>query len=283
MKTRLALLLCTLLAAAPAFAAGKNKSPSPSGMTAQQIVDRNVEARGGLKAWHAVHTMRMTGKIDAGHLRTKPPVPLYATSKATRARYDFKAKAEPAAPVVQLPFVMNLKRPNKMRFELEFEGDTAIQAYDGANGWKLRPFLGRHEIEPFTTEEMKTASQQQDLDGFLIDYTAKGSKVESEGLDKVNGHDAYKLRVTLKDGQERHVWVDAKNFLDVKIDGSRRMDGKPRAVSTYFSNYKTVKGLKVPFTMETVVEGVSGSEKISIKEVALNPPLADSAFARPNN
>lgn len=281
MKTRHTLVpvLCILLSASPAFAAGKDKAVSHAQLTAQQIVDKNVAARGGLKAWHAVQTMRMTGKIDAGRLRTKPPVPLYAV---TKARYKIP-KPAPEGKVVQLPFVMDLKRPNKMRFELEFEGDTAIQAYDGASGWKLRPFLGRHEIEPFTQEETKQAAQQQDLDGFLIDYAAKGSSVESEGIDKVNGHDAYKLKVMLKDGQVRHVWVDAKNFLDVKIDGSRRMDGKPRAVSTYFSNYKSVKGIKVPFTLETVVDGVSGSEKIAIQQVELNPKLADTQFARPAN
>jgi hypothetical protein len=105
--------------------------------------------------------------------------------------------------------------------------------------------------------------------------------VESEGIDKVNGRDAWKLKVTLKDGQVRHVWVDAKTFLDVKIDGSRRMDGKPRAVTTYFRDYKTVKGLKIPFTMETSVEGVRDSEKIAIQQVELNPKLADTQFARP--
>ena len=184
---------------------------------------------------------------------------------------------------MQLPFVMDLKRPNLMRFEMEFRGDTAVQAYDGTNGWKLRPFLGRNEVEPFTQEEMKQAAQQQDLDGFLIDYAAKGTKVESEGMEKVNRHDAYKLKLTLKDGQVRHVWVDAKTFLDVKIDGTRRMDGKPRPVATYFSDYKTVKGVKIPFTMETSVEGVRGSEKIAIAKVEINPKLTGTEFARPDS
>lgn len=273
-------LLCISLFASPAFAAGKAKPSSRASLTAEQIVARNVAARGGLKAWHAVRTMRMTGTIDAGKLRTKPPVPLVTTAR--RARYE-PFKPEPEGKVVQLPFVMDLKRPNKMRFELEFNGDTAVQAYDGDAGWKLRPFLGRHEIEPFTQDEMKTAAEQQQLDGFLIDYAAKGTKVESEGMDKVDGRDAYKLKLTLKDDQVRHVWVDAKTFLDIKIDGTRRMDGKPRAVATYMRDYKSVKGVKVPFTMETVVEGVTGSEKIAIQQVTINPKLADSQFIKPSS
>jgi outer membrane lipoprotein-sorting protein len=270
-------LLCFLLAASPAFAAGKNKTAAQSSLSTQQIVDKNIAARGGLKAWHAVQTMRMTGNIDAGKLRTAPPVPLYAI---TKTKYKIpKAAAE--GKVVQLRFVMDLKRPNKMRFEMEFRGDTAVQAYDGENGWKLRPFLGRSEVEPFTQEEMKQAAQQQQLDGFLIDYAARGSNLEAEGMDKVNGHDAYKLKLTLKDGQVRHIWVDANTFLDVKIDGTRRMDGKPRQVATYMSDYRTVKDLKVPFVMETSVEGVKGSEKIAIQKVDINPKLEDARFTRP--
>lgn len=276
----LASLICMLLSATPAFAAGKAKAESGETLGVQQIVQKNVAARGGLKAWHKVKTMRMTGKIDAGKLRSKPPVPLYAVSKV---RFDpRKSKTEPEAKVVQLPFVMDLKRPGKMRFELEFRGDTAIQAYDGASGWKLRPFLGRRDIEPFSQDEMKQASQQQELDGFLIDYAAKGTRVESEGIEKVEGHDAYKLKLTLKDGQERHVWVDAASFLEIKIDGTRRMDGKPRQVATWFRDYRSVNGLMLPFTIETSVDGVNGSEGIHVEQVEINPKLADSRFTRPD-
>jgi len=277
-RQMLVTLLCMLLASAPAIATAKSKTSHHASLSAQQIVARNVAARGGLKAWRAIRTMKMSGKIDAGKLRTQPPVPLYALSK-TR----YKIPTPPAeGKVVQLPFVMELKRPNMMRFELTFRGDTAVQAYDGEHGWKLRPFLGRHEIETYTPEEMKSAAQEQQLDGFLINYAAKGTRVESEGMDKVDGRDAYKLKLTLKNGQVRHVWVDARTFLDVKIDGSRRMDGKERPVATYLRDYRSVKGLKVPFIMETVVAGVKGSEMIAVQQVELNPKLADTRFARPN-
>jgi len=284
MKTRLAFvsLLGIALFTSPCFAADKGQpAPQPRAqLSAQQIVDKNVTARGGLKAWHAVQTMRMTGKIDAGRLRTKPPVPLYAMA---RTRYDLsKIKPEAEGKVIQLPFVMDLKRPNKMRFEIEFRGDTAVQAYDGTSGWKLRPFLGRHEIEPFTQDEMKYAAQQQELDGFLIDYAAKGTSIASEGFEKVDGRDAYKLKLTLKDGQVRHVWVDAESFLDVKIDGTRRLDGRPRPVATYLRDYRSVDGLMLPFKMETSVEGVRGAEDILIQQVELNPALSDVQFVKPN-
>jgi hypothetical protein len=183
---------------------------------------------------------------------------------------------------VQLPFVMELKRPRKTRLEIRFKGQTAVQVYDGHQGWKLRPFLGRREVEPFTAEELRVASAQTDLDGPLIDYARKGNKVELEGTEPVEGHDAFRLKVTSEDGQVRHVWVDTQTYLDVKVDGSRRLDGKPRPVWTTFRDYRPVNGLMIPHVLETTVEGVPGSEKILVERVALNPQLDDAQFSKPD-
>ena len=82
------------------------------------------------------------------------------------------------APQAQLPFVLEMERARKSRLELEFKGETAVQVYDGTQGWKLRPFLNRHEVENYTADELKIAEAQADLDGALIDYAAKGTKIE---------------------------------------------------------------------------------------------------------
>jgi hypothetical protein len=73
---------------------------------------------------------------------------------------------------------MDLQRPHKQRFELLFNGQTALQVYDGVNGWKLRPYLNRREIELFSSDELKVASTQAELDGYLIDYATKGTQVD---------------------------------------------------------------------------------------------------------
>jgi outer membrane lipoprotein-sorting protein len=181
----------------------------------------------------------------------------------------------------ELPFVLEMKRPRKMRLEIKFAGQTAIQVYDGSNGWKLRPFLNRHEVEPFTADELKGAALQSDLDGYLIDAAAKGTKVEVEGIEKVDKRDAYKLKLTLKNGQTQRVWVDAQTFLEVKMQGwPRRLDGKYHPVAIYLRDYRTVSGLKVPFLLETAVEGVRQTEKIQIETVTVGPKLEDALFAK---
>jgi outer membrane lipoprotein-sorting protein len=222
-------------------------------LTAEQIVLKNVEARGGLNAWRGIQAMTMTGKMDAGSKQN-----------------------------AQLPFVMSLKRPRMSRLEIEFQGKTAVQVYDGTNGWKVRPFLNRSEVEPFTPDEMKKAEEQQDLDGLLIDHEAKGIKVELAGTEQVEGKDAYKLKLTMKNGNSRHLWVDAQSFLEVKLEGfPRKLDGKMHKVEVWYRNYGSIGGMMIPFELETVVEGKRPSRKITIEKVLLNPKLEDSAFAKP--
>ena len=54
-------------------------------------------------------------------------------------------------------------------------------------------------MEPFTAEELKVSATQADLDGYLIDYAAKGARVELAGMEKVEDHDHYKVKVTTKE------------------------------------------------------------------------------------
>lgn len=200
------------------------------------------------------------------------------------------AKAAAAAPQitaeppkqVELPFVLDMKRPGKSRVEIEFAGKKAIQVYDGTHGWKLRPFLNRVDAEPFTAEEAKSTEGKWDLDGPLLDYAAQGTKVEFDAMDPVEGHDAYKLKLTLKNGEVQHIWIDAQTFLDVKVEGSpRRMDGRMRTVWVVQRDFRSVQGLMIPFVLETSVDGFPNKHKMVIEKVALNPALDDTLFAKP--
>jgi len=233
---------------------GAASAEAPVSLTAAQIIEKNVSAKGGLQAWRAVQSISFSGKMDAGG----------------------KHKA-------QLPFVLEKKRPRKERVELVFANDTAVQVYDGTNGWKLRPYLERREVEPYSPEELRSASFESDLDGPLVDYAAKGNKVELEGVERVENQDAYKLKLTMKGGQVQHIWVDAGTFLEVKIEGMpRRMDGKMRPVSIYLRDYKKVNGLMVPYVTETAVEGSRATHKMLVENVVVNPKLEDSLFTAPN-
>jgi len=251
MIRRLFLVACAMGAVAAAAQAATDAAAGAP--TAAQIVERNVAAHGGLTAWRAVGTLTLSGQLDAG-----------------------------GKPNVELPFVLKMKRGHKSRLEIRFQDKTALQVYDGKQGWKVRPFLNRDEVEPYTPAEAKLASAWEELDGPLIDHAAKGTKVELTGTETIDGSETYRLKLTLKSGEQRDLWVDAKTFLETKIEGEpRKMDGKPRSVAVFYRAYKTENGLTTARQLETVVDGVKQARRMIITTVVANASMDDALFQKP--
>jgi hypothetical protein len=228
-------------------------APDLPKLSAAQVVEQNVAARGGLAAWRAVQSITLSGKMDAG------------------GKQD-----------TYLPYTMQMKRPNKHRLAIEFAGQTSLQVFDGKNGWKLRPYLNRADPEPFSPEELRKTGEASGFEGPLVDYAAKGSTVELAGTEMVEGKATYRLKVTNKQGHAHHVWIDGTTFLEAKVeDARRRFDGTMRSVETYLSDYRSVEGLKIPYLSETRVQGVRATHKMAVEKVALNPKLDDALFTKP--
>jgi hypothetical protein len=293
--SRKSLSIILSLAFAVAIASAADSPVSKVQLSAVDIVAKNVAARGGLQAWRAVQTMTMEGKLGAGgNQRATLPVPVPESPGHKGGPQTAPWIQRRPVDEVQLPFVMDLARPRKQRIELQFNGQTALQVYDGANGWKLRPYLNRRDVEPFNADEMKKASWQADLDGPLVDYAAKGSQVELVGMEKVEGRDNYNVKLTLKSGESMHVWIDAKTFLETKMEGQpRQLDGTPHPVEVYFRDYRDVNGLQIPFLLETKVLPVQKTatglrdipvpvEQIVIAKVTVNPKLDPALFSKPD-
>ena len=223
-------------------------------LSAAQIVEKNVAARGGLEAWRNIQSM-----VWIGHIERK----------------------QAAAP--NLPFMLEVKRPNKTRFEIKAQNQTALRIFDGTRGWKQRPTSsGMPEIQPYTAEELRFAGDSQGIDGPLVDYQAKGVTVALDGVEEVEGHNTYRLAVTLPTGVSHHVWIDAQSFLDVKYDRkSRNAAGQSGTISVFYRDYKTIDGLQIPLTIENGTDTAKATDRMVIDRVMLNPPLQDTDFAKP--
>lgn len=242
-------LLMSLANSPPVSAGGK----SAKSLSAEQIVDRNVAARGGLEAWRAVTSLALMGAL-------------------------YTNKQENAV----LPMVVKLKRPNKSRLEMDVKGQHLLQAFDGKNGWKVRRFHGQDTVAPYGPDDLASARAWENFDAPLIDYKSKDIRLELDGTEAIDGKPAYRLKLLRPDHSEQHVWVDAKSFLDVKSDDSlRRADGKMFRVATFYRDYRTVNGVRIPSTLEVAVDGVEGARKMVFKEIVVNPPLDDTVFTKP--
>lgn len=224
------------------------------GLSADQIVEKNAAARGGLDAWRKIQTMVWIGHVDSDN-----------------------------APAPDLPFVLAMKRPNKTRFEVTALNQRTVRVFDGKEGWKLRPGnSGKMDLRPYTPDELTFARDEQVIDGMLIDHEAKGIGVTLDGVDQVSGHDAYRLALKLPSGETRHVWIDTQTFLEVKYDRQvRDMRGEPVTVEVAYRDYKIIDGLQIPVTIESGVATSGKKDRLTVDKIALNPPLADAIFAKP--
>jgi hypothetical protein len=227
----------------------------PAELSAAEIVAKNAAARGGPEAWQRLNTMVWTGYVQSG-----------------------------AQPGVKLPFMLEQKRPLKTRFELVTEGQRSVRMYDGTSGWKLRPnpANGRPELSPYSADELKFARGAQVIDGPLMDYVAKGGVVSVSGQGEAEGRYAYILDVRLPSGGAHRIWVDAETFLEVRQEREVRSGmGKMGTVVVLFRDYRDFEGVKLPTRIETGAGIGTAPNKLVIERVALNPELADAAFARP--
>jgi len=221
-------------------------------LTAAEIVAKNIFARGGAAAWRSVETLSTSGKMDL-------------PGKANQ----------------QAPFLLEQKRGRKSRLEIQFQGKTSIQVYDGTTGWKLRPFLGRKEVEKYSPVELKTASELPDLDGPLMNAAADGTRVEADGVERVDGRDTYKLKLIFGNGDVRHIWIDGTTFLESEIDGQPvRLRGKSLQVRTAYKEYRSVQGLMFPFSQETSLEGSRKARKLVVETVSVNLKIENSRLAK---
>ena len=249
-------------------AAAKPAAPVLPALPAQKIVDQYLAARGGA-AWKTVNTISYKGKMGAGATTYEA-----VTKKLTLERREREE--------MQLPFAFEAKRPNKSRLELTFNGQTAVQVFDGTAGYKYRPFLNRSDWEPYNATELEAARAEPGIDGWLASAVAEGARVDADGTEMVGGQACYRLKVTRKAGAARHVWIDSKTFLEAKEEGDpRKLDGRPHSVYILLHDYQTHNGLAIAHTLETVVQGVPKSEKMSIESVTINPPLDDARFTKP--
>ena len=219
-------------------------------MTVDDILAKHYEACGGLAKMKAVNTMRVTGTITLG-------------------------------PGMEAPFTMERKRPGMRRMEFSLQGMTGIQAFDGSKTWSVMPFMGKKDPEVGTDEDNKNAQDDADFDGALVDYKTKGHTIELMGKEPVEGADAYKLKVTKKNGNIEYDYLDAETFLLVKTEGKVKRRGTEMEGETTFSDYKEVDGLMQPFSMESGAKEMPQKQKLTFTKIELNVPLDDARFAVP--
>ena len=238
-----------LLIAAVTQAFAQERIPTP--LTVDQIVAKNIEAKGGAAALQAMHSIRLTGKMLANGGR------------------------------IQFAYAETKKRPGAVRSEITLQGMTGVEAYDGTTGWKIMPFQGRKDPEKLSADDTKSLMEDAEIDGPLVDWKAKGSTVEYLGTEDVEGTLAHKLKVARKNGDVSFVYLDPDHFLEIRTLTQRTVQGAQIEIETDFGDYEKIGGVFVPFSIESGPRGATDKEKTVIEKAEPNVPADDSIFHFP--
>src|SRR5881275_2644693 len=219
--------------------------------TVDELVAKNIEAKGGASALRELGTLRLTGKLLVQEGQ------------------------------IQLAFLQLKKRPDEVRTEASLQGMTQIEAYDGKEGWKVSPFFGRRDPERMSADDVKALLEDTEIDGALVDWKAKGSTVEYLGTEDVDGTPAHKLKVVRKNGDVSFVFLDPDHFLEIRIVTQRMRHGAHEELETDLGDYEKAGGVFVPTSIEEGPKGAPDKQRIIIDKVEANVPVDDAIFHFP--
>jgi hypothetical protein len=219
--------------------------------TADELVEKNIQARGGMDKIKAIHTIRVTGRMVA---------PGGFTGVIGQENM----------------------RPNLVRETFSLQGMTAIDAYDGTTGWRVNPFSGKKDAQLMGEDDLRDLLIDADFDGPLVDYKAKGNTVEYLGHDTVDGDDALRLKVTLKNSDIVYYYLDPDAYLEIREERQEFIRGSVKETASEMGSYKPIEGVEYPFSISSGRKDDPTSwTTTTIEKIEVNVPFNDSDFALP--
>ncbi len=238
--------ISAVLFASALFAQDKNQP------TVDELVAKNIGAKGGATALNNLQTLRSTGKLLV-----------------------------PVQGLIELGYLQTKKRPDEVRTEASLQGMTQIEAYDSKEGWKISPFFGRKDPERMSADDVKALVEDTEIDGPLADWKNKGSTVEYLGTEDVDGTPAHKLKVVRKNGDVSFVYLDPDHFLEIRIVTQRVRHGAYEEVETDLGDYEQAGGVFVPTSIEVGRKGAPDKQVVVIDKLEANVPVDDTIFHFP--
>src|SRR6202166_3598668 len=245
--------LIVLIAACGCGSFSFSLSPSCAyAQTADELIAKNIQARGGIEKMKAIKTLRMTGKFDGGG--------------------GFTASVG-----------QENQRPSLLRETFSLQGMTQVQAYDGSTGWQIQPFGGKKDPVLMGEDDLRELLLDADIDGPLVDYKEKGSAVEYLGHDVVDGDDALRLKVTLKNGDIIYDYLDPDTFIEIRREIQQFIRGSQKDKVVGLGSYKPVAGVMFPFSLSQGPKNHPDDQTITVQKLEVNVKIDPADFNLPES
>jgi outer membrane lipoprotein-sorting protein len=216
--------------------------------TVDELVAKNIKAKGGAEKWKAVNAVKMSGRMTVQGM--------------------------------ELPLTIYAKRPNLSRQEITLQDKTMVQAFDGTTPWTINPMMGSDTPQEITGPQGDMMKSDADFDGALMDYKDKGHTIELVGTEKLDGKEVHHLKVTKKGGTVQHYFLDAESGIELKTSAEIEQGGAKQNIETELSNFQEIEGIMVPHTIKQSLNGTPVVQ-MTIDKVEFNPAVDDGIFKFP--
>lgn len=211
--------------------------------TADEIVNKYIDAIGGKEKIKQVQSLYMEGSVQA-----------MGNDNPTK---------------------VTMVSGKGYKTETEFNGMKMVQCITDKGGWAVNPMNGG-SAEAMPEEQYKSGKAQLDPGGELFDYAAKGSTVELQGKDG----NLYKLKLVTKEKSETTYFIDPATYFISKMVKKGNVMGQDVEITIQFTDYKkTDFGYVIPYTINTDLGQFQLATTIT--KVEINKTIDPAVFVMP--
>ena len=219
---------------------------SANAQTVDEVIQKYAAAMGGLDAFNAVKTVKMTGKVYVEGL--------------------------------ELPLTIQIINGKAMRNDVEVMEQSITNSYKDGKGWKINPLAGVDSATEVSGTELTEFKSQCLLANQLMDYKARGHQVELLGQEDVDSLKTYKIKFTNKDDSKVTTYfiTVADNRL-LKFNIKNEKPGEESEIENYLSDLKDFNGLKFAMTRTQKVNG-QVTQEVKISSIEFNITIDEKIF-----
>ncbi len=212
-----------------------------------EVINKHIKARGGLKKWNKIKTMKITGTYTGFS--------------------------------VPQPFTLIKAKPSSYYFDHHLGNKKVDVGYNGKVIWKKDLWSESNYAHPMNQAQKSTWLQLADFATPLFNYKAKGHKVKLVGKEQVDGVECYKIELERKGGGKEEWFLNAETYLEFSSKTPAEDFGGRSLQTTFYDDFRKVKGVKVPFAVES--EFSIRHRVFEVANVEFNVPVDKKVFEKP--
>ena len=182
---------------------------------------------------------------------------------------------------MDLPMTIQIVNGKAARTDVEAMGSQVIRAYKDGKAWMQNPFAGATMPKEVTGDELPDFKAQSMMASPLMDYKARGHKVELAGQTDVEGVKTFKIKLVSKDdNRTTYYYIGAADYTLIKSEQDRDIQGQTKTIETWYSDSKDFGGLKFFMVRTQKIDG-EAFQSTTFSNVELNVAIDEKIFDMP--